>query len=83
MPKKTDAMFAQLRKKGILEHVNQNGIATVQELCERFDVSPAWQALAPASVRHQRGGGRRSSPPSRAPGVMPRCANQPWFISSA
>ena len=41
MPKKSDAMFSQLRRKGILELVNRNGIATVAELCERFNVSPA------------------------------------------
>jgi len=62
MPKKTDAMFAQLRKKGILEHVNRSGIATVQELCGRFDVSPATirndlQALEKAGLLERTHGG--------------------------
>lgn len=66
MPKKSDAMFAQVRRKGMLELVRRNGIATVAELCERFDVSPATvrndlQALEKAGLLERTHGGAITS----------------------
>lgn len=41
MPKQRDAIFAELRKQEIVDRVNSNGRATVNELCDYFNVSPA------------------------------------------
>ena len=41
MPKQRDAIFAELRKQEIVSMVNANGLATVNELCSHFSVSPA------------------------------------------
>ncbi len=41
MPKQRDAIFAELRQQEIVNIVNSNGRATVNELCKHFSVSPA------------------------------------------
>ena len=41
MPKQRDAIFAEIRKQEIVDMVNSNGRATVNELCTYFNVSPA------------------------------------------
>jgi Transcriptional regulators of sugar metabolism len=41
MPKQRDAIFAEIRKQEIVSMVNANGLATVNELCSHFSVSPA------------------------------------------
>ena len=41
MPNRDNSMFAEERKKSIVDHVNKNIKATVEELCDLFSVSPA------------------------------------------
>jgi len=41
MPKQTGGMLAQVRQQAIAELVNKHGNITVNDLCSRFNVSPA------------------------------------------
>lgn len=41
MPNRDNSMFAEERKKSIVDYVNRNIKATVEELCDLFSVSPA------------------------------------------
>lgn len=41
MPSRDSSMFAEERKKSIVDYVNTNVKATVEELCDLFSVSPA------------------------------------------
>jgi len=41
MPKKSDAIFAEVRRQKIVELVDREGKATVEQICALFSVSPA------------------------------------------